>query len=71
MPTVAIRDAQATVVTDLVSEIGLFSAYFNGKPVTEFDGYAGYLIRSKLATENEGGIHSGKGILVIGADRLM
>ncbi|MCD9469959.1 glutathione synthase [Photobacterium phosphoreum] len=63
MPTLAIRDAKATVVTDLVSEIGLFSAYFNGKPVTELDGYAGYLIRSKPATENEGGIHSGKGIL--------
>lgn len=63
VPTIAIRDAKMTVVEDLVSEIGLFSAYFNGKPVTELGGYAGYLIRSKPASENEGGIHSGKGIL--------
>ncbi len=46
-----------------MSEIGLFTAYYNGKPVTELGGYAGYLIRSKPASENEGGIHSGKGIL--------
>ena len=63
VPTLAIRDAKATVVNDLVSEIGLFTAYFNGQPVTDLDGYAGYLIRSKPASENEGGIHSGKGIL--------
>lgn len=63
MPTVAIRDNEQTLVEDLVSEIGLFSAYFQGEPVTQFNGYAGYLIRSKPASENEGGIHSGKGIL--------
>jgi glutathione synthase len=63
MPTVAIRDNEQTLVKDLVSEIGLFSAYFQGEPVTQFNGYAGYLIRSKPASENEGGIHSGKGIL--------
>ncbi|GAL02151.1 glutathione synthetase [Photobacterium aphoticum] len=63
VPTVAVRDSQPSLVTDLVSEIGLFTAYFNGEPVTELDGYAGYLIRSKPASENEGGIHSGKGIL--------
>ena len=62
-PTIAVRDAEQTLVDDLVSEIGLFTAYFNGEPVTQFDGYAGYLIRSKPASENEGGIHSGKGIL--------
>jgi len=62
-PTVAVRDGEQTLVNDLVSEIGLFTAYYNGKPVTELDGYAGYLIRSKPASENEGGIHSGKGIL--------
>lgn len=62
-PTVAVRDSQQTLVQDLVSEMGLFTAYFNGEPVTEFEGYAGYLIRSKPASENEGGIHSGKGIL--------
>lgn len=62
-PTIAVRDGEQTIVNDLVSEIGLFTAYYNGNPVTEFEGYAGYLIRSKPASENEGGIHSGKGIL--------
>ncbi|TCN64594.1 glutathione synthase [Vibrio crassostreae] len=63
VPTIAVRETQQTLVTDLVSEVGLFTAYYQGKPVTELDGYAGYLIRSKPASENEGGIHSGKGIL--------
>ncbi|PSW06381.1 glutathione synthase [Photobacterium rosenbergii] len=63
VPTIAVRDAEQTLVEDLVSEIGLFTAYFNGEPATQLDGYAGYLIRSKPASENEGGIHSGKGIL--------
>jgi glutathione synthase len=62
-PVVVIRDGQQSIVKDLVCEIGLFSAYYQGQPVTEFNGYAGYLIRSKPASENEGGIHSGKGIL--------
>ncbi|WP_440876571.1 glutathione synthase [Thalassotalea sp. PLHSN55] len=60
---VAVRDGKQEVIDDLVSEIGLFSAYFDGEPITELAGYAGYLIRSKPASENEGGIHSGKGIL--------
>jgi glutathione synthase len=38
-------------------------AFFNGEPVTELNGYAGYLVRSKTAKENEDGIHSGKGVL--------
>ncbi|SBS60109.1 Eukaryotic glutathione synthase, ATP binding domain [Vibrio splendidus] len=63
VPTMAVRDTQQTLVTDLVSEVGLFTAYYKGEPVTELGGYAGYLIRSKPASENEGGIHSGKGIL--------
>ncbi|OBT30053.1 glutathione synthase [Vibrio cyclitrophicus FF160] len=63
VPTIAVRDTQQTLVTDLVSEVGLFTVYYQGEPVTELDGYAGYLIRSKPASENEGGIHSGKGIL--------
>lgn len=61
--TIAIRDSKATQVDNLVGEIGLFTAYYDGEPVTELNGYAGYLIRSKPASENEGGIHSGKGIL--------
>lgn len=63
VPSIAVRDTQQTLVDDLVSEVGLFTAYYQGKPVTQLDGYAGYLIRSKPASENEGGIHSGKGIL--------
>jgi len=62
-PTIAVRDGEQTQVDYLVSEVGLFTAYYDGEPVTELDGYAGYLIRSKPACENEGGIHSGKGIL--------
>lgn len=62
-PTIAVRDGQQTRVDDLVSEIGLFTAHYQGEPVTEQNGYAGYLIRSKPASENEGGIHSGQGIL--------
>jgi glutathione synthase len=62
-PTVAIRDGEQTLVKDLVSEIGIFTVNFNGVPVTEYNGYAGYLIRSKPGSENEGGIHSGQGIL--------
>jgi len=61
--TIAVRDNKPTKVNNLVSEIGLFTAYFDGVPVTELDGYAGYLVRSKPSNENEGGIHGGKGIL--------
>lgn len=61
--TIAVRNGKQTQVDDLVSEIGLFTAYYDGEAVTELDGYAGYLIRSKPASENEGGIHSGKGVL--------
>ncbi|NLS11868.1 glutathione synthase [Vibrio sp. SM6] len=62
-PALAIRQAAATQVDDLVSEIGLFTAFYQGEPMTDYAGYAGYLIRSKPASENEGGIHSGQGIL--------
>jgi glutathione synthase len=62
-PTLAVRETRPTLVNDLVSEIGLFSLYFEGEPMTQMNGYAGYLIRSKPASENEGGIHSGQGIL--------
>lgn len=62
-PIVAVRDTRPSLVNDLVSEIGLFSVYFEGEPMTQLNGYAGYLIRSKPASENEGGIHSGQGIL--------
>lgn len=60
---ITVRDGQQILVNDLVSEIGLFTAYFNHEPITPDGGYVGYLIRSKPAMENEGGIHSGKGVL--------
>ncbi|MEZ9821015.1 glutathione synthase [Shewanella sp. 10N.286.45.A1] len=62
-PALAIRNGKQLQVDNLISEIGLFSAYFDSKPVTQLNGYAGYLIRSKPASENEGGVHSGQGIL--------
>nr|WP_208733529.1 glutathione synthase [Vibrio comitans] len=62
-PTIAVRNGKPTQINDIVSEVGLFTVYFDGDPVTQLDGYAGYLIRSKPASENEGGIHSGQGIL--------
>ncbi|WP_237468646.1 glutathione synthase [Vibrio stylophorae] len=62
-PTIAVRQGEQSLIQDLVSEIGLFSVFFNGQPMTEHNGYAGYLVRSKPAKENEGGIHSGQGIL--------
>lgn len=63
IPTIAVRDGKQTLVSDLVSEIGLFTIHYQGQPVTNDNAYAGYLIRSKPASENEGGIHSGQGIL--------
>ncbi|WOT03576.1 glutathione synthase [Shewanella youngdeokensis] len=61
--TVAIRDSKQSIISGLVSEIGIFTAFFDDSPLTEMNGYTGYLIRSKPAQENEGGIYSGKGIL--------
>ena len=62
-PTIAVRNSSPSQINNLVSEIGLFTAYYDDKPATELHGYTGYLIRSKPANENEGGIHSGQGIL--------
>ena len=64
-PALVVRGGKAAVVTDLISEIGMFSAHIDGKPATDgdSDGYAGYLIRSKSALTAEGGVHSGQGVL--------
>ena len=58
-----VRKGEAYVVDDLVSEIGMFTVHFEGEPVTENNGYAGYLIRSKPAEVQEGGVHSGLGVV--------
>ncbi|MBW3139158.1 glutathione synthase [Ferrimonas balearica] len=62
-PTIAVRDGVARQVDNLVSELGLFTVHFNGQPMSPHNGYCGYLIRSKPADENEGGVHSGQGML--------
>ena len=58
-----VRQGEARVVDDLISEIGMFTVHFEGDAVTEDDGYAGYLIRSKPAEAREGGVHSGLGVV--------
>ena len=60
-PALLVRRGQASVVNDLISEIGLFTIHFNGNHMTDEKGYAGYLIRSKPASVSEGGVHSGMG----------
>ena len=60
-PALLVRKGQPIVVNDLISEIGMFTVHLDGKPVTDFNGYAGYLIRSKPASVSEGGVHSGLG----------
>ena len=58
-----VRKGEAYVVDDLISEIGMFTVHFESEPVTEDNGYAGYLIRSKPAEVQEGGVHSGLGVV--------
>ncbi len=62
-PALAVRDGYTREVADLISEVGMFTIHFDGEPLTEHQGYAGYLIRSKPATATEGGVHSGEGML--------
>ncbi|WP_417346172.1 glutathione synthase [Ferrimonas sp.] len=58
-----VRNGQALVVPELVSEIGLFSVHIDGQQAYGDSGYAGYLVRSKPAEVAEGGVHSGMGVL--------
>lgn len=58
-----VRKGEAYIVDDLISEIGMFTVHFESEPVTEDHGYAGYLIRSKPAEVQEGGVHSGLGVV--------
>lgn len=66
-PTVLIREAGASVTEGLVSELGLFTAHYGSesllKSIGASSGYLGYLVRSKPPGVNEGGIHSGFGVL--------
>ena len=61
-PTLLVRDGIENKVTDLISEIGMFTIHFNGEPICDEQGYAGYLVRSKPASVTEGGVHSGQGV---------
>lgn len=58
-----VRKGEIYNIDDLISEIGLFTVHFAGKPITDEQGYAGYLIRSKSSATTEGGVHSGMGAL--------
>ena len=58
-----VKDGKLSCVTDLVSEIGLFTVLIDGIPADKEQGYAGYLVRSKSARSTEGGVHSGEGVL--------
>ncbi len=62
-PALLVRKGQASIVDDLISEIGLFTVHFNGRPMTDAEGYAGYLVRSKPSGVTEGGVHSGSGVV--------
>ena len=65
--TVVIRDGEAQVVGDLVSEIGFFTAHMGTIGGVSLEGkspaYLGYLVRSKPGDVTEGGVHSGSGVL--------
>jgi glutathione synthase len=50
-------------VTDLISELGMFTVQIDGNPASAEQSFAGYLIRSKSAESTEGGVHSGQGVL--------
>lgn len=62
-PALLIRKGKASQVDDLISEIGLFTIHIDGEPAVAENGYAGYLIRSKPSNADEGGVHSGMGVL--------
>lgn len=62
-PALLVRKGMASLVHDLISEIGLFTVHVDGAPAFIDTAYAGYLIRSKSASTTEGGVHSGQGVL--------
>lgn len=63
IPALVVRNGNAERVDNLISEIGLFTIHIDGAPTVEENGYAGYLVRSKPADADEGGVHSGMGVL--------
>ncbi|MGY3942642.1 glutathione synthase [Aeromonas tecta] len=63
MPALIVRKGELHQVTDLISELGMFTVQGDGNPASIEHCYAGYLIRSKSAGSTEGGVHSGQGVL--------
>ena len=65
-PTLLFRHDGFEQVSDLTSEIGLFTAHLAQQALHDngdLPGYLGYLVRSKPPGVAEGGIHSGSGAL--------
>lgn len=48
---------------DLVSELGIFGAIMGDSKKILFNYQSGHMLRSKLSTENEGGVAAGQGAL--------
>ncbi len=67
VPTLVVRDGKGQRIDGLVSEVGIFTAHLEEKPLlepeTQSPGYVGYLVRSKPPDVAEGGVHSGFGML--------
>ncbi|MGE6262978.1 glutathione synthase [Aeromonas media] len=63
MPAWVVRKGELHRVTDLISELGMFTVQIDGNPASAEQSFAGYLIRSKSAESTEGGVHSGQGVL--------
>ncbi|MBT4521359.1 MAG: glutathione synthase [Halieaceae bacterium] len=67
MPTLMVREGRGQQVDRLVSEIGIFTAHLEDRPLVNVQGhcagYVGYLVRSKPPGISEGGVHSGFGML--------
>ncbi len=63
MPVWIVRKGELHWVTDLISELGIFTVQSDGHPASAAQSFAGYLIRSKSAKSTEGGVHSGQGVL--------
>ncbi len=58
-PSMIIRNGEANMIGDIISEIGIFTINIDGVVID--DTLSGYLIRSKPANVMEGGVHSGQG----------
>ena len=63
VPSLVVRKGELYQITDLVSELGIFSVQIDNYAASAEPCFAGYLIRSKSAESTEGGVHSGQGVL--------